>query len=354
MENAQTALSLCFLAHQNIVFLTNNRVSFISNLQVLLRDQYGIEDVVEIDLLHCHGDFYKEVTDQMVKCEEGSQPRLHEVVLWKNLETVEMNFDRKNSLVRIFNELEQHNTLRSRDCLNDEPFQFGNYTVRKPELFLVILVMKSGKHLPKIHPQIKDRFWFCQYCQLHDEHRHSQHHKEGTSDAGKELLAGRKQVLKGRQALPTVFANAQIQEYVCSLLVFTRSHRLCSLAPSTTRLTFRALEGIMKLAKSLVVLSAEDGKLLFVTPEYIKVAFRKIGYWFVDWETNALFGDLSVESEHRKRLELTILTGDWYGSEWDIAKEYMGKFASTEDRSTTSGFTNMIVEDVLQSVRPPL
>lgn len=349
MENARAALSLSFIAQQNVVFLTNNRVSFISHLQNLLREQYGVEDVVEIDLQQIHGDFYRELTDQMVKSEMGKQPQLHEVVLWKNLETVEMDFERKNSIVRIFNELEHFNTLRSRDRNSDDPFQFGNYLVKKPEFFLVILVVKLGRHLPKIHPQIKDRFWFAQYCHLHNSHRHAQHHKpqDGT-------LNGRKEVLNGRQALPTVFVNAQVQEYVCSLLVFTRSHRLCSIAPSTTRLTFRALEGVMRLAKSLVVLRSGTGSSLFVTPEYIKVAYRKIGYWLVDWETNALFSDTSPENEYRKKMELTILTGDWYGSEWDTAKDYMEKFESTEDKSSTTGFTNMVVEDVLKSVRPPL
>ena len=354
MENVRTALALCFIAQRNLVLLTNNRISCINQLRSLLEDEYGIDDIIEVDLLHSQGDFYKQVTDQMVKRLQGMQPVLHQVIIWKNLEAVEMDFDRKNSIIRIFNELEQYNTLRTRDRSSDEPFQFGSYMVNKPEFFLVILVMKHGRSLPKIHPQIKERFWFSQYCPIQDGHHHSHHHHLHSKINHGEHSHSMDDVLDGRQKLTTVFANAQIQEYVCSLLVFTRSHRLCSLAPLSTRPTLRALEGIMLLAKALVVLRSAPGDVLFVTPEFIKVAFRKIGYWLVDWETNTLFNETSMEYDYRKKLELTILTGDWYGSEWETAKDYMEKFSSTKDESTTTGYTNMVVEDVLQSVRPPI
>lgn len=325
------------------MLLTNKPSSCIDLLQHLLLELYGVTDIVEIDLLQCENDFYHHITDQMVIREEGMQPKLHEIIIWKNLESAKLDFERKNSIVQIFNELEQYNTLRSRNRNNDEPFKLGNFMVLKPEFFLVIPVIKSSRSLPKIHQHIKDCFWFAQYCYLKEQH---DRHMQG-EDA-------RSKVLKGRIALLNVFAKPQIQEYISSLLVFTRSHRLCSLAPLTTRPTLRAKDRIMELAKALVVLRGDQETQLFVTPEYVKVAYRKIGYWLIDWETNALFNDGSVESEYRKRMEITILTGDWYGSEWNSAEKYMEKFASTEDKNSTTGFTNFVVEDVLLSVHPPL
>lgn len=343
MENVKTALSLCFIAQRNLVLMTNNTDSCVSQLREILTNQYSINSMAEIDLLRCKDDLYRQVTDQMVISEEGSIPRLQEVVIWRHLESMKLDFTSKSSIVRIFNELEHYNTLHSRDRKAGEPFRFGNYMVCKPELFVVVVVMKTAHKLPELHRQIKERFWFAQYCDLL---KHSQDNGEA-----KDL---RSAVMEGRNTLARVFARPQLEEYICSLLVFTRCHRLCSLAPMSTRPTFRALDGIMQLAKALVVLQAALDAQLYVTPEYVKVAFRKIGYWLVDWETNVLFRDTSVESEYRKRMELTILTGDWYGSEWPSAEEYMAEFASCSDKSSTTGFSNVIVEDVLESVRPPI
>lgn len=343
MENVLTALQLCFIAQRNFVWLTNKPQTCIDYLRRISTETFSIHDIVEIDLLQCQNSIYQDITDQMVIREEGCQPRLHEIIIWKNLERMDLAFEGKNALVRIFNELEQYNTLRSRGRDGAEPFQFGNYTVVKPELCCVVPIMELGDCPPKIHHHIKDRFWFAQYCYLTD--------KTPTLPS---IESGRLKVLEARHELGQVYANPQIQEYICSLLVFTRSHRLCSLAPLTTRPTFKALEGIMLLSQALVVLKSKDESQLYVTPEYVKVAYRKIGYWLVDWETNCLFNNDSPDSMYQKKMELTILTGDWYGSEWSSAEQYMFDFATTKDKNSTTGFTNKIIEDVLLSVRPPL
>lgn len=341
MENVITALQLCLIAQRNLVLLANKPQQCIDNLREVSRD-LGITDITEIDLLQCQDNIYENITNQMVIAEEGKQPRLHEITIWRNLESVDLSFECKNSLVQIFNELEKYNTLRSRDH-ETEPFKLGSYTVAVPELCCVVSVMKSADCLPKLHHHIKERFWFAQYCYLSD-----------TVVELPKFGSNRQDILDSRAAIANVHVHPQIEEYVCSLLVFTRSHRLCLIAPLTTRPTFRALNGIILLAKTLVVLKSAQQKQLYVTPEYVKVAYRKMGYWLVDWETNFLFESEEPDLEYRKKLELTILTGDWYGSEWSCAQQYMFDFASTKDRKLTTGFTNKVVDDVLQSVRPPL
>lgn len=343
MENVRTALKLCYIAQRNFVLLTDDTNLCIRQLRREVSELYGIEDIVEIDLLRCDEDFYRDVTNRMVMLEEGQKPRLHQLILWRNLEHAKLDLNRKNSIVQIFNELDQYDTLRSRSRKADEPFKFGEYMVVKPPLFCVVGVMQAGEALSKLHHQIKDCFWFAQYCGM-----------DGQSNCIQVEDDERSKVLRDRAALQRVFAKPQIRQYICSLLVFTRSHRLCSLAPLTTRPTLRAQEAIMQLAKALVVLQSKQDSELFVTPEYVKVAYRKIGYWLVDWETNELFQDSSCGSDYRRRMELTILTGDWYGSEWESSQEYMESFRSFPDESSTSGFTNLLVEDVLLSVKPPL
>lgn len=299
-----------------------------------------MEDVVEVDLLECED--YSDLVAKMVKRTEGEFPQLYNLVIWKNLEKVKVDLKAKNKLLKVCDELDRYGTLASRNLGEDEPFKFGGFYVKKPNFFLVVPIIRAGSSLPKTHPQVKDRFWFCQSVTMPAQNQTTE-------------LPLHDSIVEARRRLPQVYANPEIQEYICSLLVFTRTHRLCSLAPLSTRPSFRALNGIMDFAKTLVVWNnLDDDKQLFVTPEYIKLAYRKIGYWLVDWETNPTFCDESQEAELRKQTEISMLTGDWYGSEWGAASDYMKKYATTKDKDSTTGFTNKIVEEVLESVQPPI
>lgn len=342
MKNVQMALSLSLIAQKNIAIHTNDVANCIKDLRRTIIENFEMHDVVEIDLLRYQDDIYNQVTRRMVKTEEGEFPKLHEVVIWKNLDVLNMDVALKTSVIRIFDELDQYNNLALRNKAPTDPIKFGEYQVVKPEMHLVIPVLDVNHRLPQIYQHIKNRFWFSQSCFIGADTSFS-------SDKMKE------EIIKSRLRLDSVFAKPSIQEYICSLLVFTRSHRLCSLAPLTTRPSFSALEDIMTLAKCLAIWENRDNDSpLFVTPDYVKVAYRKIGYWLVDWETNRLFKLKEYGAEYRKRMEISILTGDWYGSEWNLVEEYLQRYESKLDWNSSSGFSNAIVDEVLQLVRPPI
>lgn len=342
MENVQVALNLSLIAQRNIVIPTNDVKICTEEVKSVISQDFGLQDVIEIDLLHCQDDLYNQVTRKMVKLEEGTFPTLHEVVIWKNLEFLDMSLDLKSSIIQIFDELEEYNTVALKKKAAGEPFDFGEYKVQKPSMHLVIPIMDASRRLPQTYQTIKNRFWFAQSCYISSNLRASHAHE--TLD-----------ILESRQLLQSVYVKPSIQEYVCSLLVFTRSHRLCSLSPLTTRPPFAALEGIMVLAKCLTLWTNRTQETaLFVIPDNVKVAYRKIGYWLVDWETNSLFNETTFEANYQKKMEISILTGDWYGSEWSLVENYLEGYRSKLDWSTSSGYSNAVVDEVLRQVLPPI
>lgn len=335
MENVQSALALALIAERSFVIQTDQFATCVDRLKELAHTQFGIDDVVQIDLKKaCEDGTYDEVVDRMVLPDGTS---LHQIVIWKNLEALDTRkFKCKTSIMKILNELEQYDTLASRSNKGGK-FTFGKYQVTKPPFFAVIPVIQLSAKPAQIHQHIKNRFWF------------SQSYFTGQK-LGRLRQTSAEDIMEARLRLGKVYANPTIQEYISSLLVFTRTHRLCSLAPLTTRPSLWALDGIMTLAKALVVWNGKE-YMLFVTPEYIKVAYRKVGYWLVDWETNGLFKN---DEEYRKQIEISMLTGDWYGSEWKYVEDYLDKHASVEDKDLATGFTNQIVEEVLALVMPPM
>ncbi|QBM87476.1 hypothetical protein METSCH_B06790 [Metschnikowia aff. pulcherrima] len=339
MENLRTAFSLALAANKHITIHTDDYAECVLALKSIVLASFSPDDVVEIDLQECHT--YEEIANKMVREKEGNLPELHKVVIWKNLETLELSLRVKSEVLKIFDEIERYDKLSSRNVSRNEPISLGNAQVILPDLFIIVPVMEAGAGLPKLHRQVKDRFWFCQ------SHYHTY---------SQEILATEislKDVLAARKLISTVYTNPEIQEYVCLLMVFTRSHRLCSLAPLTTRPTLRAAENILLLAKTLVAwANVGNTQKLFLTPDFVKILYRKIGFWLVDWETNQVFERKG--SSHRKRTEISLLTGDWYGSEWACVEKYLEEFRAEPDPNSTTGYTNRIVEDVLKSVLPPL
>lgn len=344
MENVATALELGFIAQRNLVLQTTNYNLCLDKLKEILSTNYSIDNVVEIDLaaIDCN---FEEMVEHMVY--DGG--KVHDVVVWRNLENIPKDIAKKNALLKVLNQLDQNNSLKARNEGNEET-ELGNCSIRRPLLFMIIPIIVNKKKMPNINPQVKNRFWF------------SQLYLARLKEPPFRKSSSREQVSQARLTFHKVFMNALITEYVCSLIVFTRSHRLCSLAPLTTRPTLEALDGIMDLSKALVVLQRrqekEMGKSppedsgLYVIPEHVKVAYRKVGYWLVNWETNAVFE--KGGSTAQKKNEVSILTGDWYGSDWAYVNDYLKKFASKRSNHSTTGYTNPIVEDVLSQVRPPI
>lgn len=339
MENLKTATVLALMAQKHIVLQTLQYESCKNNLVSVLTQSLDIHDIVEVDLLQDHT--FEQLVDRMVLRQHGHQPRLYQVVVWKNLESVPMSLSTRFAITTIFDQLERYNTLASRYTDPATPIKLGPYMIEAPTEFLIMPILETPGSFPKLSQLVKDRFWFCQSF------------SEGADRVPAPMR--RAERLQAREALCSVYASPEIQEYVCSLLVFTRSHRLCSLAPVTTRPSLRALTGVMLLAKALVVYAerASSGAL-FVTPEYVKLAFRKVAYWLVDWESNVLYSRPDQTLEFQRRSEIAMLTGDWYGSEWEGVRRYLDSHASMGDPNSTTGFTNRLVEEVLETVAPPL
>lgn len=161
---------------------------------------------------------------------------------------------------------------------------------------------------------------------------------------------------RARDTIPKIYLSPEIQGYIYSLVVHCRVHRLCSLAPLQTRLLTRAVASINLLAAAMVAWKETDPERWFVTTEHCKVAFRKVAYWLVDWEQLEMYTDpqTDLEKEYRKRMDFSILTGDWVGSELAYIDAYLKTYKGKRDVSSLVGFTNRLVDDALRAVQPPM
>lgn len=335
MENLGLALQLALISKKDFVIQTTDYHDCLNSLKCLASEGFNIDDIVEVDLQALDVDF-NAIAETIIN-PEGF---VYSMIIWKNLETVKLDFDRKRNLLRVLDELSRYGKVSSRNT-DHEPFQLGDRMVRKPPICILVPIIVNGTHMPKINPQIKSRFFYSQLYIPQD------------GDESK-LQSSEVDILLARCRLETVFVKATVEEYAFSLFVFARSHRLCSLAPLSSRPPLSARENVLLLAKALVVARSADDERLFVTPEHVKVAFRKVASWLIDWETNPLFSGDGEKDDYRRKMEISMLTGDWFGSEWRHVENYITKNTSKPDNNSTTGFTNPLVEDVLLSVQPPL
>lgn len=338
MNNLRTSLSLALIAKRDFACVTNDYEQCVHLVVSFLRSYDDSLTFTEIDILKG----YRDLASEMTYNTSSNVSVLHNIVIWKNLEGLQLDLVAKSGLLEAFNQLNRYYTVEASRTPCHTPIDFQGTKVLKPEIFLIIPVMQLGLTMPKIDNLIKERFWFCQSVFFEANQRPNIEPWDWDLE-------------ECQNTLPRVFFDPEVREYVSSLMVFTRSHRLTSIAPLTSRPTFNATVAIIDLAKALVVWNNRySHDRLFVTPDYVKVAYRKVCYWLVDWETNKTFISESKEAEHEKRMQISILTGDWYGSEWHCVKSFLKEFESTQDPKTTTGFRNKIVDDVLESVLPPI
>lgn len=335
MEYLDLALQLALIAKRDFVIQTSDYEACVKSLKYIATEGFGIEDIVEVDLKELDVSF-EAIAESIV----NSDLMVYSMIIWRNLENVELDFERKRNLLRVFDQLSRYGKVSSRNK-DTEPFQLGNRMVRKPSLCICIPVIVNGAHMPRIDPQVKSRFIFSQlYYPIKND-----------SIA---FDTSREDILSARSRADGVYVKATVEEYASSLFVFTRSHRLCSLAPLSSRPPLSARENVILLAKALVLARSTDDERFFVTPEHIKIAYRKVAQWLVDWETNPIFNGTNEEEDYRRKMEISMLTGDWFGSEWKHVESYLKQNASAGDPNSTTGFTNPLVEDVLMSVQPPI
>ncbi|RKP29281.1 hypothetical protein METBISCDRAFT_18984 [Metschnikowia bicuspidata] len=338
MDNLRISLSLALIAKRHFACVTNDYEQCVAQIKSLLAAHDDSLSFTEVDILRDH----KDLAQRMTQLGNKSVPVLHNLTVWKHLEKFPADIAAKNGMLDMFDELEQCNTANAQDSRGNEPTMFQVRNVVVPDICIIVAIIVAGDSMPKINALVKEWFWFCQSVFFGKERLNEPEKCEWNLSECRALLT-------------KVHFAPDVREYVASLMVFTRSHRLTSLAPLTSRPTLRATEAIVELARALVAWNNRTShNRLFVTPDYVKVAYRKVCYWLVDWETNATFLSPTKESEHDRRMQISVLTGDWYGSEWPSVKGYLKKYESTFDRKTTSGFRNKLVDDVLESVMPPL
>lgn len=209
-----------------------------------------------------------------------------------------------------------------------QPYEYG----------IVIMVLDVALVASvKLYPYLKEHFWFSVYPPTGD--------KCSPIDAS--------EVSRIRSAVPEVYVLPDIKRYIHSLIIFTRQHRMASLAPKSVRLPTTAIDGVRDLAVTILAWRHQK----FVAPDTVKIAYKRVAYWLVDWETNRQFAvaeSRNNNEELEKRYKLASMAGDWYGSDYDAIQKYIQKYRLRHQSNSPTGRSNTIVEDILVKVRPPI
>lgn len=351
MNNVYTALSLALLGSRRFVLTTNDYEKTVSLFRTLLEKacQFNESDVCEIDVKYYFDNrSMDELVEKMISWDDDIKAyTFRRVVIWRNMEKLTYE-QQKDGVFSLLNQIDEYDTNASRYKPLKE-VDVGSFKVRKPQMFTIVSLIESEHAQPKIYQYVKEKFWFTQNFH-YDAAIDNQIDVSPLEDYAGLIMRLRTKVR------PEIYTSPDIQRYIYSLVVHARNHRLCSLAPIHARLSTRAIDSIKSLAECMVVWKQYDTNKLYVTPDYCKIAMRKIGNWLIDWEYDSIFSAPSASNcdsdlEHRKQLEISMLTGDWYGSDWNYVKQYLDNY-KTDTRA--SNYVNKIVEDTLKSVQPPL
>ncbi|CUM54052.1 unnamed protein product [Debaryomyces tyrocola] len=351
MNSVYSALSLALIGEKRFVLTTNDYENTVFLFQTLLQEscQFNSEDICEVDVKHeLDNNSVDLLIRQMIYWDENmSGYAFKNVVIWRNMEKLSHE-QQKVGLFPLLNQIDEYDTTVARTNPQSR-VQVGSFVIRKPSMFIIVPLIESEHAHPPVYQYVKEKFWFGQNF-----------HYRGPSDEKEEIdycadYAGL--ILEIRNVTrPQVYASPEIQRYIYSLVVHARNHRLCSLAPIQSRLSTRTIDAMQQLSECMVAWKKHGSDRLFVTPDYCKIAMRKIGYWLIDWEHDSIFSTLpdcavDADLDYRRQLEISMLTGDWYGSDWKYVKKYLETYKTD---TNASNYINKIVEDVLQSVRPPI
>ncbi|EMG50297.1 hypothetical protein SBY92_003602 [Candida maltosa Xu316] len=356
MENILTALAVSLISNnKRLAIVSDDSKLVIPKVITLLRETCNFEptEYCVIDLLAVHTTI--DLIHKMTIFKDNEY-YLKKIIIWQNVQYLTLN--QHKSLYKLILQIDQYEMTG----LKNKPIEIaiGNnevISINRPQLFTIIMPLEYSAFHRKIYVYLKEKFWFA-----------VNYNNDVSIDCSSipRDITFEDTLLNLRKKLPIVFVSPDIKRYMYSLIIFTRSHRLASLSPKSVRLPTMAIDYVNDFCRGLVLWQNKDkfGQDLFVTPSYVKLAFRKIGYWLVDWEYNEKFAKVTannVDSEgidtdldYQKRLEISMLTGDWYGSDYFFVNEYLKHSKSKLDKETPTGYTNKIIEDVITSVRPPL
>lgn len=349
MENLYIALSLALLRNQRFTISTNSTqtTTFFNKLVVQNLCQFDKNQVCEIDLLDVFE--HKSLDHLLIAMTNYSDNEyvFKNVIIWKNVS--KLSKDHQKELYGFITKIDKYNMNASR--LDYDPHvAMNNLEIRRPELFTIVLMVEHKNHEQKIFQYLKEKFWFSTNYEFLSE-------QECITEASSIEYSSPsyyKLISSLRHNWSSIFVSPDIKRYIYSLIVHVRNHRLASLTAMQTRLPTQTIDSVRDLCIALVLWQVEDE--LYVTPDFVKVALRKIGYWLVDWEYNTTYTSEQSEEtlEYQQRLEISMLTGDWYGCDYAHIRKYLMESKSNPDQSSPTGFTNRIIEDALRTVRPPL
>ncbi|EGV63106.1 hypothetical protein CANTEDRAFT_114419 [Yamadazyma tenuis ATCC 10573] len=361
MNNLLVAVSLALANNRRCVVHTCDLDAAVTALKTVVSS--ADLEAVEVDLkslLDQNDSLLSSLTTQV-----SGKRWLRDVLIWRSVE--QCTAEQQRQLVGILDQLDGYDTNAHRICPRDT-IQIQGQDVFLPVFHTVIMVVEvsgfengisaAGSMLPTWYKRLKEKFWFSHFYTQdgQDEPRSLQ-----MVDYSKELL-------KVRSRIPCVHLSHEIMDYIHSLMVFIRNHRLQSLAPLQTRLSTDTIDHVSLLARSIVAWSRRtdsgSNTSLYVTPEVCQVAMRKIGYWLVDWQIPGGLFDLSArvptgkdteeQLENNRKLVVNMLAGAWYGSEWPYVKEYIQQHEARFDPTSNTGYSNSMIEDSISAVQPPM
>lgn len=387
MENVFNAFSLSVVSQLRFVLISDDPESAVLVLISKAIDVYGLSHIV-VDMKD-EPEVAKiiQLTTTLHQNGEGI-PILVNAIIMKNLENTSPAYQRK--IIHYINALDSYNTYALQ--IRTQPVCVEEQKLVKPDIFVIVPVIrrKSDGMAPNLVPYLRHKFAFSQFYNYLEEHQAP-------------TLASVPDLLKLRLLVDQVHISPEIRGYIYSLLVHIRTHRLCSLNSIGARPPTSTLDWIRDLAAAMVVwheharpvVDSTGGVLdtrsesladtgtnektgdsteeansdtiassstisdapaadLFVTPLFVKSATRKVTYFQVDWELDTIFSRDWTGSEKRQQQEITMLTGDWFGSEWTYVRRYIDHHRSQVTNDTPTGISNDIVEEAIERVRPPI
>lgn len=331
MKNLLFTLSLGLLNNEN--FVINSQGNILPTLEKIINDYDFSYKILDLSQVENTGEFIDEITY------DKNGLHIYEIVVLKNLDRIGDSFQR--DLVRLFNGLKEYDSNLSRLEPKDHVVINGK-KIFKSEYRCFIGINTISETPVKLYKNLKECFWFSQF-------------EQEKAEDWKVIDNYRETLSLVRQNIDNVYMSPEILSYITSLIIHTRNHRLNTINQIQTRLHTNTIEKIIKLSKSIVAWKNPNTKDLYLTPQICQLAFRKIGYWLVDWENSQIFNSIQdKDSEKRRQLIINMLAGEWYGSEWKYVKQYMKDHESKFDENSNTGFTNSIIEDVIINVRPPI
>lgn len=364
MKIVERALLLSFIARRRFTIWTNSVLRIGAKTESILKQQCQFEDhqIANIDLLDFLLDvdplasISTELMERIINVEKDGLRTFKNVIILRGMQR--LSASSQKCLYEFISMIDQFDTNESQgNCT----VKFNDYVIQKPELFVIIPILDDKLYHDKLLQYLKEKFWFCIHQKVNVDEEIAPNFQSWSmplahSSYEENVIFLRDQALK-------VHVAPDIKRYIYSLVVHSRNHRLTSLAPLQSRLLTRAIDEIRDLCVALVAVQNYNTDELFVTPDHVKVAMRKVGYWLCDWECNPLFTPPSKPQKHQgfdesveyqKRMEIKMLTGDWYGSDYTYVERYIEKMRSVKDENSPTGYTNQVIEDVIAKVHPPI